>query len=366
MDAPPAQKPSTNFPPPATGTFPAPAGPSGDMGDIPGLLAAADDDPFANIDLEGPASLGAPSAESFGYDGLGDPSEPLPAFDPGPLAGLALAPGQDAPARDSAAGGAANGSGTGFDLSDSLAPIAAEVGEPPLELDTGPALVGYTAEPIARLDLRKQATDPRAHRVPTAVIKAHGGTDPALLEKEGEGRWPTLAGILLGLMVLVFLLPDLGQRAIEALLPRDWGVEWEGAVAAPVPVQVNRAKVTAYPVRDGREVLVVAGDARNRTERLLSGVEVVVEVYDGGRKVDERRGLVDVVLNEGQLSRLSTADELQAAYDDAVRAHGERGAVLPPASERPFMVVFPEVPKNAGALRFHVSFAVPSKGTAPG
>ncbi len=86
---------------------------------------------------------------------------------------------------------------------------------------------------------------------------------------------------------------------------------------------------------------------------------MVVTVYEGARKVDERRAWVDVVLTEGQLSAVSDAEDLTATYNDAFRAHGSRGVILPPKAERPFMVVFPEVPSNVERLRFRVSFVIP-------
>ena len=357
IDEPYQVRPATHFPPPSTGTFPKMAGAGqGDMGDIPGLLAD-DDDPFANIDLDGPSPMSVVNpSDSLGLPPLGHDSGPLPggvfgglgATDGAQLADPSVGPVSPGPA----------GSGPIINLSGSLEPLAEPVPAPRL-----------SSEPLARLELA-QVSPPRSkrvqdpNRVPTAVVKAYPGANNR--ERETEGRWPTLAGILLGLMTLVFLLPDLGQRAVEALLPPGWGVEWAGAVASPTPIQVNRAKVTQYPIKGGKQVLVVAGDARNRTERFLTGVQVVVGVYDGPEKVDERRGWVDVVLTEGQLTGLSSADELQAAYDDAARAHGERGVVLPPATERPFMVVFPNVPDNATHLRFRVSFSVPAQDAAPG
>ena len=213
---------------------------------------------------------------------------------------------------------------------------------------------------VPSADLR----DPPSVPDPTAVVRAYASAPVAAdlaagASESREERWPTLAGILVGLTALVFLLPDLGQRAAEAFLPPDWRVEWSSAVTPPTPVRVNRAKVSAYPTKRGSPVLVVAGDARNRSDRFLQGVEVIVAVYDGGERIDERRGFVNVVLNEGQLSSIDSAETLRAAYEEAVQAHGDRGVLMAPGSERPFMVIFPYVPENAGDLRFQVSFEVP-------
>ena len=317
------------FPPPASGPFGALDG-GPDAGDIPGLLAPTDDDPFANIDLESPSAL----------DLSADFPRSAPAQAQKSSALYGMIPGRPEPAGPIP-----------------LGPPKAVLGSP-----DGPRPL---SEPMARLelDLPEEAAGRRARsrsvsgrRAPPAGPR---GFDAMAVT---DGRWPTLAGILLGLTVLVFFLPDLGQRAVEALLPPHWGVEWSGAVAPATPVQVNRARVRTYPIRSGDRVLVVAGDARNRTDQALAGVEVVVGLYDGGRRVGERRGLINVVLTEGQLTQVADATELKAAYDDAVKAHGERGVVLPPGTERPFMVVFPTVPENASDLKFRISFFVPPDG----
>ena len=325
VSAPPAPKPQTEFPPPMTGSFRPMSTGDTDGGDIPGLLAPVDDDPFANIDVEAP--LSSPSGMISDH--------------------------RNSPLADVLSADDANSS-----LVDALIPFAPEPLEPPSQV-----VVHRESTPLAKLELaRAEVPDFREPRPPepTAVVRSYVPPSVDLEMTPGEGRWPTLAGILLGLMILVFLLPGLGQRAVEALLPPSWGVEWSGAVAPPTPVQVNLARVSAYPTDSGAPVLVVAGDARNRTEDFLEGVEVVVEMFDGVEKIEERRGLVDVVLTEGQLAAIKSPEELTAAYKDAVLAHGRRGVVLPPGIERPFMVVFPVVPDNATRLRYRVSFVVPT------
>ena len=307
---PPTVKPETRFPPPSPEAFRAAAQGPSDSGDIPGLLAPTDDDPFANIDVGANANLDTMGPLSSASDLLPDLERPRHVFDE-----------------------------------------AEPVSAPPRS----------RSEPFARLELTPAGPDLSAQRASheaTAVVQTYVATSN--LPMPDDGRWPTLAGILLGLVALVFLMPDLGQRAVEAVLPEQWDVNWTGAVS-PTPVQVNRPKATAYPTQDGRQLLVVAGDARNRTSLSLVGVEVVVRVFRGGKALDERRAMVNIVLNEGQLASIADADGIAEAYRDAITAHGARGVVLPPNAERPFMVVFPSVPDHAASLRYEISFDVPKQ-----
>lgn len=296
------------FPPPQDG-FPKPAptaaGPS-DLGDIPGLLAPADDDPFANIDLEVPSGIRSriqqPSID------IPPPPDPMAMLDPD---------------------------------SEPLARIELNHGPNPLTLPP--------AEPEATAVVITQ----------TSTSSVDEPTQPT------DGRWPTLAGILLGLVTVVFVVPSLGQGAIESVLPPSAErVDW-ATVPGKGPVRVDSAQVTAYPSAASGALLVVSGDATNRTDRTIAGVKVRVEAFDGEASILEGESLVGVGLSEGQLTAVKSEADLKAAVDEAVRAHGDRGGLLEPGARRPFMIVFPRIPQRAQALEFRISSVLPSEPQAP-
>ncbi|MEL7367390.1 MAG: hypothetical protein AAFN74_00650 [Myxococcota bacterium] len=321
--------------------FPAPGQPAksvsgtGDAGDIPGLLAAAGDDPFADIDVRGPASNGANSP----------PESPVSYFSSGSNGLMSSSIDLSRP----------EGPSGSIDLGPPAPPAS-------LERRRADSSLLPDAEPLARMELARIAPtfNERDAGEETAVVGAYAAS-LAEQPKPSDSRWPFLAGVLLGLMALVFVWPDLGQRAVESFLPSDWEVEWVSPVAPPAPIEASRAKVTTYPTKNG-DVLVIAGDARNRTDKMLHGVRISVSVFDeAGAQVDERSNLVDVVLTEGQLTEVTDEAALDAASREAELAHGARGVALPAGLARPFMVVFPEVPENAENLRYEVSFVVPAQ-----
>lgn len=315
---------SGNFPPPAsfgpsatafgkdgpanTGAFPPPTdfGPNAapahvdELGDIPGLMPneSPDDDPFGGIDPDS-GSVGAYSDFTGVRDDLNPPTP--------------------------------NGSSK-----EALAKIALGTAHMPT---FGDGVSHHEPTAIAR------AYQPPSVRNKSGLFVA----DP----EEGLGWWPTVLGIAAGLAIAALYVPGVAEYAAP-YLGRDGASALTVTDDAPlVPGSIDEvvAKDTfirAYPNADGRELLVVGGEAA--ASAAVGEVEAVVVVLDGDRVVDRRSSPVGAVIDEAALHAAKTESYLS----NAVAAQSPRA--LASGESARFLVVFWTPPPNAEAHTYRVAF----------
>ncbi|MCA9550593.1 MAG: zinc-ribbon domain-containing protein [Myxococcales bacterium] len=273
--------------------------PGGNSGDLPGLLpreAVEGDDPFAVHDDNGPDY---PS-----------PAAPLNALTPAPGARLAR-----------------------IDLGQVALPNFAEAD-------------GFEATAIAAA---YEDQEPR----------------PSILKRElpqvGDrgGLWPSLVGLVLGLGLVTVLLPDVGARLLDRVSTT--GADAFSLVSQqrylPESLQTLRAlntTVSGYRLGSGQLVLVVRGNARNVGAEPVQGLSAVALAMDGDTVTARAMAPVGVILEPDALFALAGPGDVDGAY--VRRSAGLEDVVIPPGGERPFMVVFPEVPPAAEERTFQVEF----------
>ncbi|MEQ9501899.1 MAG: zinc-ribbon domain-containing protein [Deltaproteobacteria bacterium] len=299
---------SGGFAPTGTGAFPPPVdfGPHAapataeELGDIPGLMDADSDDPFAGVDADNAASVGAYSAFHAGADDVGPASAPL---------------------------------------------------EPP----------SPTGEAIAKLELGKAGLSPGGltHHEPTAIARAY--QPPGARKKtsvylsdggDGLGWWPTALGVAAGIVVAALFVPGVAEHVAPLLgtVPRPVMSSGDEPV---VPgsldeVYAESTYVRTYETAAGHQLLVVGGSAA--AAAAVGKVDAVVAVLDEGRVVERRTAPVGVVLDEATLFDAQTESYLSNAMAAKVpRALSED-------DREPFMVVFWAPPANAEQKTFRVAF----------
>lgn len=278
---------------------------SSDLGDIPGLMPPATDDPFAGLDLDGSH-----------YSG-------------GDLGG-----------------------------EDSLAETRAV----PEGLNPSKAL--------AKIDLARSAGVPThfesnmaTTRVATALLTDGDESADLAASMESMRRWPTYVGLALGLAVTIAALFGPAGGELSRLGPEDIVALVKPPVSEPIDTSVGEiepknAQVTLYPGKNGKMLLVVAGEAYNDGDAPIAGVEAVASVRNGNEVLEQREGWVGLTLEEDALSAIGSPAELEVAIADAMRAANvplDKRSIAPGESV-PFMIVFPDPPAELERRAFHVDF----------
>ncbi|MCK6550287.1 hypothetical protein L6R52_30910, partial [Myxococcota bacterium] len=292
---------------------PSTSGGGSDLGDIPGLLpaGAANDDPFANLDLDGPVLTGAGQSE-----GTGGGSTP---FD---------------------------------DANDRSTYSIAKQGAS-----------SQSAQPLARISLEKSASEFSASLATTRVSTALPFPERKAprLATDGPGGWPTLLGLALGLGVVALAVTGPAGGSLSRFGPETLFALVRPEVSAPLEplldsVDVSGAHVTAYATRAGRSLLVVAGDATNDGTDALTEIEAIATIFDGATIVERREALVGVTIPEDVLASVTGPKDLDAAYEAALSDTAPDARTLATGAKRPFMIVFPEVPQDVAERSFVVEF----------
>lgn len=278
--------------------------PEGAVADIPGMnLSPSQDDPFAGLDLEGPQ-----------YSG-------------GDLAG------EDSQAETRAV------------LEDSKTP----------------------PKPLARIELGRAGTPHFDNNLATTRVAASLFQDQATADLSesfsGPKRWPTLAGLGLGLVITVLAVLGPAGGELSKFGPEDIVALVVPPISEPIDTSVahvepRNTQVTLYPGKNGRMLLVIAGEAFNDSAESIAGVEAVAMVKDGGDVLEQREGWVGLTLDEGALSTIGSPAELELALANALRnakTPVEQQA-LAPGGSLPFMVVFPDPPADLDTRAFQVEF----------
>jgi predicted Zn finger-like uncharacterized protein len=277
--------------------------PEGLVGDIPGMLPPSQDDPFAGLDLEGPQ-----------YSG-------------GDLAG------EDSQAETRAV------------LEDSKTP----------------------PKPLARIDLGRAGHPHFDNNLATTRVASSMFQDAATADLSesfsGTKRWPTLAGLALGLVITVLAVFGPAGGDLSTFGPEDIVALVVPPISEPIDTSVSyveprNAKVTLYPGKNGRQLLVVAGEAFNDGAESIVGVEAVAMVKTGSDVLEQREAWVGLTLDEAALSSIGSPAELELVLADAIRAAKTPVDQQPlaPGGSLPFMVVFPDPPSDLGARAFQVEF----------
>jgi len=286
---------------PASSPFAAPLDGMGNSADIPGLIppeAFADGDPFAD-------------------DGLSDAPEP------------------SYPQESSTP--------------------AAPLGTPVARINLGPAGVPNLSQKWAQAETTAIAAayDPNESGIPKPAPKEL----PVIGDR--SGLWPSLLGAVLGVAFVLTFLPEVGQGILDTFTRR--GADALNRVSQtrvlPESLQNLRAldtRVSAYRIASGEEVLVVRGVARNLGSTPAKGLSAVALAMDGDTVVARASAPVAVLLAPDVLAGLQSPSEVGGAY--AQRATVALQTEVAPGAERPFMVVFPEMPGEARDRVFLVEF----------
>jgi predicted Zn finger-like uncharacterized protein len=281
---------------------------SSDLGDIPGLMPpTSSEDPFAGLDLEGPA---------YGGGDLG---------------------GEDPLAETRA--------------------ITPETGQTP-------------SKALAKIDLGRAGvpspfeSNLATTRVATALLPDHTDQTVDLLSSiEGNRRWPTYVGLGIGLLITAAAMVGPAGGNLSQLGPEDIVALFSTPLSEPIDTSVGsiepkNAQVTLYPGKGGKMLLVVAGEAYNDGDQAIAGLEAVASVRNGKEVLEQREGWVGLTLDEAALSTIGSPAELEVAIADALRS-----AQLPidkkslaPGESAPFMVIFPDPPADLERRAFRVDF----------
>jgi hypothetical protein len=197
---------------------------------------------------------------------------------------------------------------------------------------------------------------------PTVDIGEH--TPPPI------GRWPTIVGLAIGAAITVAAVMGPAGGDLSSFDADDLWNLMSPPLTQPIDLDVEprNAKVTLYPGKAGKMLLVVAGEAYNHGDENLTGIEAVAIVHDRGEVEGQRESLVGLTLPEDMLSTIATGPELEHALAEAKRTAAvpiEERALAPGAS-LPFMVVFPDPPPDLGNRSFHVEFRRASMSAARG
>jgi predicted Zn finger-like uncharacterized protein len=285
------------------------------LGDLPGLLAFADDDPFAGVDLG--ARTREPDIEvAPSRDALAVPFAPTPL--PAGLGrpGLSRTPADDKAPRP-----------------------------PPGRSESHPRIV---APPSRVIEVR--APPPAAEPPPASAPR-------------GPAAWPTWAGVALGVVLALALFPSVRARLEQVLRP---GSSVAPTLSSPplvaggvADVRVAHPFVTTYPGARGRRLLVVGGQAINAGTVPRSGLTAVVLALDGERVAERRATPVGLALDPEALAAVDSPEALEAALGRLV-AERREPADLAPGASAPFLAVFPEVSADAPRRTYRIEFVAGS------
>ena len=392
---------------PAAATAPASEPPATPLpAAIPGVVqAAADDDPFADIDL-GMTPPGAPAAappavpppppaasgagdDLFGslgdpFAGVGDaapapappPAAPTTAAPEEPFASLdspsppPAAPAVDDPfatGEDSPAGGGAameevlsrndpfagQGDGTDVDASPSG-----------LQLDEEGHLVGEAPPPPP--PPTKTISPAPAESTPAATEAPPVAPAPAPMAQEpmdrraGGGNLVYKIGF--GLLALVVALlafvafrsggkPDLTSWSTYA---RAFGLTGLSRQHAG-PLRITRQSNTTYRNSDGQRLLLVWGQVKNTSPSSAAGITVTVRLVDEqGKQLVAKTVPAGVVFRPEQVFAMTTPEQVDAAYRRAIE---KKRPALDGNQQLPFMCIMFDYPTGLDRYFFQVEAA---------
>lgn len=213
---------------------------------------------------------------------------------------------------------------------------------------------GSAESPFARIELTRLPVE----RGPTTHQESEGSS-----RRAAGARWPTWLGLAVGLVASALFVPGWAPEPLDQVAPAVarflhpasrprlpnaiTDIRSEGAVAFP------------YPVAE-RTVVVVRGEANNVGPSAHSGVRATVLMLDGDRELARASAPVGAIPDPVALADWVKGDTQTAPATEAVLMPGER---------LPFLVVFPNVAKQAYESRFRVEFqsrAAPSGDDEPG
>jgi len=118
-------------------------------------------------------------------------------------------------------------------------------------------------------------------------------------------------------------------------------------------VEVISMRSVGYERPDGSDVLVVAGEAENRSGKERSNLFVVAELRDSEERVVARsRAPIGLPLSPGDLSTLTTTDSVEAVFTSRATHDGSR--VLAAGSKSPYTIVFLQPPAHAAVLEHRI------------
>lgn len=297
-------------PNPASSPFAAPLDGLGNSSDIPGLLppdAVSGGDPFADDGFE--ASADDSSGEAWAQPDFPSASAPdslVPA--PVPVARIHLGPAGLPEDEDRWSQG-----------------------------ETTAIAAAYVPESLA--------PTPVPQELP--VVGDHGGL------------WPSLVGAILGVAVVLTFLPEVGQGILDTFTRRGADalvrVSQTRVLADSLPnLRALDTHVSVYRIASGEQVLVVRGVARNLGKTPARGLSAVALAMNGDTVVARATAAVGVLLSPDVLAKLEAPSEVSMAY--AQRAASAAQDEVKPGAELPFMVVFPEMPKQPEDRVFLVEF----------
>ncbi len=174
-----------------------------------------------------------------------------------------------------------------------------------------------------------------------------------------SGLWPSLVGALLGVAVVLMFLPEVGQGILDTFTRRGADalvrVSQSRVLSESLPnLRALDTHVSVYRIASGEKVLVVRGVARNLGKTPARGLSAVALAMNGDTVVARATAAVGVLLSPDVLATLETPAEVSGAY--AQRAAAGFQAEVQPGAEQPFMVVFPEMPKDPEDRIFLVEF----------
>lgn len=362
---------STPFAPPApaSGHGLPPLGGEAPTEGMPGLALSDDVSPFDAGEPEEspfaartPAAPGSQPGNPFADPPLGARAAPLPTT-PSPASSPFASP-LDAPPS------------TSGDIPGLIPPEALGSDDPFGGEDFEDALDDIPptpAQPVARIDLGKAGvpnlSEKWSHAETTAIAAAYeeqaAAPPPPEIRRElpqvGDrtGLWPSLVGAVLGAALVLTFLPEVGAGILDTFSRR--GADAINRVShqrvLPESLSVMRpvqTHVVAYRIGSGQEVLVVRGAARNLGPEPVRGLSAVALAMDGDTVVARASAPVGVLLDPAVLASLESPSQVAGAY--AKRSGGTHELQIEPAGERPFMVVFPEMPGEAKDRVFVVEF----------
>lgn len=246
--------------------------------------------------------------------------------------------------------------------------VDADDGPPP----TPPSLAGALPTPVARIGLNQAAAVPNLSekwsQAETTAIAAAYEEQPRPapnvrreLPQVGDrgGLWPSLVGALLGGALVLTFLPEVGAGILDTFSRRGGDAINRVAHQKILPESLETMRpiathVVAYRIASAADVLVVRGSARNLGSQPVRGLSAVALAMSGDRVVARASAPVGVLLDPLVLARLENPAQVSGAY--AQHSGGAHEITVGPGGERPFMVVFPEMPEGATDLSFLVEF----------
>jgi stage V sporulation protein SpoVS len=126
------------------------------------------------------------------------------------------------------------------------------------------------------------------------------------------------------------------------------------ADALPTVVAVG-ARAIPYPAANGRQLVVVSGQARNDGVSPRQGLAAFVDALEGERVVASQWAPLGASLNAAELQAIGTQEDLDSAKAKAVAA--SEPAELSSGKTLRFQVAFVDLAVDPGSLTYRIEFA---------